>query len=72
MLTLICIIAMFVGLVEISWWAIKAAWGLTKFAFAIFFFPVIFGGMLLAGLVSVALPLLIIFAIFGAFRCVVV
>ena len=72
MLTLICMVAMFIGLVEITCFAFKAAWGITKFILAIVFFPVIFGGMLLAGLVSLALPLLIIFAIVGAFRCAAV
>lgn len=72
MLILICIIALFIGLGEICWFAIKAAWGITKFAFSILFFPIIVIGMLIAGLAYLALPLLIIFAILGAFKCKVV
>lgn len=72
MLTFICMIAMLIGLVEITWLAFKATWGITKFLLSIVIFPIIFGGMILVGLFYLALPLLIIFAIFGAFRCIVV
>ena len=43
--------------------AFKMAWGLTKVAFSLIFLPVILIGLVLAGLVYLALPILVIVGI---------
>ena len=43
--------------------AVRAAWGITRILFTLVFLPVILIGMFLAGLVYVALPILIIIGI---------
>lgn len=63
MLTLIFIICMLVIFGEVAGLALKGAWGLTKILFNLVFLPVILIGMVLSGLIVIALPVLIIFGI---------
>ena len=45
---------------------IKAAWGISKIVFTIILLPVILIGMVIGGLIYIALPLLIVIGIIGA------
>ena len=65
MLTLlfaICMIAVFGKLAVL---ALKGAWGLTKIVFSLIFLPLILIGMVIKGLIVLALPILIIFGVFS-------
>mgnify|MGYP004648294071 CR=1 FL=1 len=53
------VIGTFILAVKLFFFAIKMAWGLTKIVAFVVFLPVILIGMLLAGLLSAAFPLLI-------------
>ena len=64
MLTLLFIICMLSFAGEVIGLAFKATWGLTKLVFYIVFFPVILLGMIIAGLIELAIPLLIVVGIF--------
>ena len=48
-------------------WGLRAAWGLTKLLFIVIFLPVILIGMVLAGLISIAFPILIVIGIVSLF-----
>ena len=63
MLTMIFIICMFVVFGKVALLAIKGAWGLTKVLFSLIFLPFILIGLVLKGLIFIALPVLIIFGI---------
>ena len=63
MITLLFIIICFAVFGEIIGFAIKASWSILKVLFTIVFLPVIIIGVLLSGLVSIALPVLVIFGI---------
>lgn len=63
MLELIFTILMFVIFGKILFFAIKAAWGITKILFAIIFLPAILVGLVLGGLIYVAFPVLVIIGI---------
>lgn len=54
------IIGILILAVKLFFFAIKMAWGLTKVVAFVVFLPVILIGMLLAGLLSVAFPLLVV------------
>ncbi|MCR4691135.1 MAG: hypothetical protein K5739_07315 [Lachnospiraceae bacterium] len=60
MLTLLFVIFVLAFAVRIVVWALKAAWGISKLVFTLVLFPVILIGAIVAGLVQVALPLIII------------
>lgn len=63
MLTLIFIICMLTVFCKMAGLALRGAWGLTKILFGLVLLPVILIGMVLKGLVVVALPALIIFGV---------
>ena len=54
------IIGILILAVKLFFFAVKMAWGLTKMVAFVVFLPVILIGMLLAGLLSTAFPLLVI------------
>ena len=71
MLTILFLIFLFGIFGKLFFFGIRAAWGISKFVLMVVFFPVILIGMLIAGLVKLAFPLLLIFgviAMFGADR----
>lgn len=45
--------------------AIKATWGVVKILFYIIFFPIVLIGLVIGGLIYVALPILILCGIFA-------
>ena len=53
-----------IGLIWLGWklivLAIKATWGITKVLLCIVFFPIILIGLVLGGLIYIALPILVI------------
>lgn len=59
MLTALFVILMisFIGIVIRL--ALKMAWGITKLVFGVILFPIFIIGMVLAGLMSIALPVLV-------------
>ena len=63
MLTLIftCLMVWIFG--KLIWIAFKMAWGITKVLFNLVFLPIILIALVIGGLVSVALPVLIIIGI---------
>ena len=63
MLTLIFIICMFAVFGKVALLAIRGAWGLTKVLFSLIFLPFILIGLVLKGLIFIALPVLTIFGI---------
>lgn len=63
MLTFIFAILLIAVFGKLIVFAIKAAWGITKVLFTIVFLPMILIGMVLGGLISIALPMLVIVGI---------
>lgn len=63
MLTLIFGILMLVVFGKIFTLAIRAAWGITKILFYIVFLPVVLIGLVVAGLIYIAIPVLIVIGI---------
>lgn len=63
MLELLFVICMFVVFWELLIFGIKAAWGISKIFFTIIFLPVILIGMVLGGLIYIALPIVVIIGI---------
>lgn len=63
MLSLIFIILMFVVFGKILWFAIKAAWGMSKIVCSVVLLPLLLLGMLIIGLVKLALPILLIIGV---------
>ncbi len=60
MLTIIFLLLMIVVFGKLIWFAIRAAWGITKVLFSIVFLPIVLIVLALSGLMVVALPILII------------
>ncbi|MBR1634486.1 MAG: hypothetical protein IJ682_05420 [Lachnospiraceae bacterium] len=60
MLTLLFIILMISFMGGVIGTAVKMTWGITKFLFGVILFPVFIIGMVLAGLMYLAIPILII------------
>ena len=60
MITLLFLILLASVFGRLTIFGIKAAWGLGKFLFVVVFWPLLLIGMLIAGLVSFAFPILII------------
>lgn len=60
MITMLISIGIFVLAFKLILLAIKAAWGITKAVVFVAFLPLILIGMLIAGLASLAAPILII------------
>ena len=63
MLSLIFIILMFVVFGKILWFAIKAAWGMSKIVCSVVLLPLLLLGMLIIGLVKLALPIILIIGV---------
>jgi len=60
MLTYLFIIGIIYLCLSTGWFAIKAAWGITKFILFVIAFPLIIVGLFVAGIIYLALPLLLI------------
>lgn len=63
MLSLIFAILMLMIFGKILIFAIKAAWGITKICFSVIFLPIVLICLVFAGLLYIALPLLIVIGI---------
>lgn len=67
MLTIIFLLLMIVVFGKLIWFAIRAAWGITKVLFSIVFLPIVLIVLALSGLMVVALPVLIIVGLAALF-----
>ncbi len=65
MLTLIFVILMIALFAELIGLAVRLAWGLLKIVGFVIFWPLVLVGLAAAGLIYVALPLLIVSAVIG-------
>lgn len=65
MLTLIFVILMIALFAELIGLAVRLAWGLLKIVGFVVFWPLVLVGLAAAGLIYVALPLLIVSAVIG-------
>ena len=65
MLSILFTICMFWFIVKFFIFGLKASWGIMKLLCTVIFFPVILIGMVVGGLIYIALPLLIIGGIIG-------
>ena len=65
MLTLLFIICMFGVFGKIFFFGLKAAWGISKFVLTIVFLPLILLVMVAGGLISIALPVLLVIGVVG-------
>ncbi len=63
MLTALFVILMLVVFGNLLVFAIKASWGVIKILFTIIFLPLILIGLVIAGLTSVALPILLVIGV---------
>ena len=63
MLELVFIILMFLIFGKLIVFAIKAAWGITKIVCTIVLLPLFLVGMVFAGLIGIALPILLVVGI---------
>ncbi len=61
MLTLLFVICMIAVFGKLAVLALRGAWGLTKIIFSLVFLPLILIGMVIKGLIVLALPALLIF-----------
>ncbi len=59
MFTLIFGILMFLIFGKVLVFALKASWGIVKILFTVVFLPLVLVGMVIAGLMTLALPILI-------------
>ena len=65
MLSILFTICMLWFIVKFFIFGVKASWGIMKLLCTVIFFPVILIGMVVGGLIYIALPLLIIGGIIG-------
>ena len=65
MLSILITICMLWFIVKFFIFGLKASWGIMKLLCTVIFFPVILIGMVVGGLIYIALPLLIIGGIIG-------
>ena len=63
MWTLLFIFLMFGVFGKLTGLAFRATWGITKIFFRLIFLPVVLIGLVLAGLMYIALPLLVVIGI---------
>ena len=63
MSTALFVILMLVVFGKLLVFAIKASWGVIKILFTIIFLPLILIGLVIAGLTSVALPILLVIGV---------
>ena len=65
MLTLIFMICMFGVFGKLFFFGLKAAWGISKFVLTIVFLPLILLVRVAGGLISIALPVLLVIGVVG-------
>ena len=65
MLKLIFMICMFGVFGKLFFFGLKAAWGISKFVLTIVFLPLILLVMVAGGLISIALPVLLVIGVVG-------
>ena len=65
MLTLIFMICMFGVFGKLFFFGLKAAWGISKFVLTIVFLSLILLVMVAGGLISIALPVLLVIGVVG-------
>lgn len=63
MLTILFTILMFVVFGKILLFAIRATWGISRIVFSVVLLPIFLIGLVLKGLISLALPVLILIGI---------
>ncbi|MCI5650479.1 MAG: hypothetical protein ACI4EG_09605 [Fusicatenibacter sp.] len=63
MLVFIFTILMFMIFGKLLWFAVKAAWGISKVVCTIVLLPLILVGLVVVGLVKIALPVLLVVGI---------
>ena len=71
MLTALFVILMLVVFGKLLVFAIKASWGVIKILFTIIFLPLILIGLVIAGLTSVALPILLVIGVISFYMLIV-
>ena len=67
MLALIFMVLLFMVFGKILVFAVKAAWGVTKIVCTVVLFPLILIGMVVGGLIKIALPVLLIVGVVSLF-----
>lgn len=67
MLALIFMVLLFMVFGKILVFAVKAAWGVTKIVCTVVLFPLILIGMVVGGLIKIALPVLLIVGVITLF-----
>ena len=67
MLTLFFIILLFVVFGKILGFAIRATWGVSKIVFSVVLIPLCFVGLVIKGLIGIAIPILVIVGIISLF-----
>ena len=67
MLEILFMMAMFYVFGKLFIFGLRAAWGLTKFIVTIVFLPIFLIGMVLCGLIYLALPILIVIGVISLF-----
>ena len=54
---------MFLVFGKVLWLAIRMAWGITRILFSLIFLPVILIGMVIGGLLYIAIPVLVVIGV---------
>lgn len=67
MLTILFLILMFLIFGKLFLFALKASWGIVKILFTVVLLPLVLVGLLFAGLMTLAFPLLIVGGIISLF-----
>lgn len=67
MLAFIFMVLLFMVFGKILVFAVKAAWGVTKIVCTVVLFPLILIGMVVGGLIKIALPVLLIIGVITLF-----
>lgn len=67
MLTFLFVVFMFLIFGKLFFFSVRASWGLIKILFTLFFLPVVLIGLVIAGLFTVALPMLFIVGLISLF-----
>lgn len=67
MLTAVCMILIFLVFGKILWFAIKAAWGISKIIVSVVLLPLFLIGLVLKGVFFLAVPALLIVGIISLF-----
>ena len=67
MLALIFMVLLFMVFGKILVFAVEAAWGVTKIVCTVVLFPLILIGMVVGGLIKIALPVLLIVGVVSLF-----